>query len=234
MIRKGEYTSIIFDTIKKANFPKLDMDDLKTYNKLGRDVQGLEYLELINNIEERGTQRPKYSGNINDVVEVGMNQQGVTRASDNKPVLATLGLGPCVSLVGYEPNHRVGFLTHYTALTKVSDSFSGLLIVLYQLGLTDSAPTKFDVRLIGGWEREDELIRELRIKVMYGAFFNMKIVEEDTGYVGDGSRSVALDTRTGKLFSYEPAWNPNRKRLDELEERRMLIRREADLVYQPK
>lgn len=193
------------------------------------------YIRKIKEREEFniGVQRPEYTGSIGDVVEVDMNQQGVTRATDSKPVLATFGLGPCVSLVGYEPLAKVGFLTHYTSLTKVNDSFSELLWIFYKIGLSHDAPTRFEVRLVGGWEGSlDKLIGELKTRVRYGTMFNMEIVEEDTGYVG-GGRSVALDTRTGELFSYDPMKNPDKKIPTELEMMRMLIPRPADLVYEP-
>ncbi len=109
------------------------------------------------------TFRPEFLGDITDVVEVYMNQQAVTRATDVKPILATFGLGTCVSLVGYEPNQRVGFLTHYTSLTEIDDSFPDLLWALYKLGLSHEAPTRFEVRLVGGWKKEDKYINKVSI-----------------------------------------------------------------------
>ncbi len=184
-------------------------------------------------LKKNGVQRPEFLGDMGDVVEVSMNQQAVTRATDAKPVLATFGLGPCVALVGYEPSAKVGFLTHYSASTEVAGSFPNLLAILYRIGLSHETPTRFEVRLVGGWEKEDGLIRELKTRVRHGTSFNMKIVEEDTGCVDDG-RSVALDTRTGELFSYNPMNNPNTKMPDELEQMRMSIPRPADLVYNPR
>ncbi|MDP3639732.1 MAG: hypothetical protein Q8R53_00830 [Nanoarchaeota archaeon] len=197
-----------------------------------RDV--LKYFSLDSLVTEKnGVQRPEFSGNMDDVVDVSMNQQAVTRATDAKPVLATFGLGPCVSLVGYEPSEKVGFLTHYSASTEVNNSFPNLLATLYRIGLSHDGPTRFEVRLVGGWEREDKLIQELKTRVRHGTMFNMEIVEEDTGYVEEG-RSVALDTRTGELFSYSPKNNPHTKIPDELEIMEMLIPCPADLVYSPR
>lgn len=187
---------------------------------------------LLNKIAS--VQRPEFQGDMEDVVEVDMNEQAVTRATDPKPVLATFGLGSCVALVGYEPSAKVGFLTHYSASTEVAGSFPTLLATLYRAGLSHEAPTRFEVRLVGGWEGDsDKLMSELETRVMFGTSFNMQIVERDTGYVEQG-RSIALDTRSGELFSYDPLKKPGRRSLSEFDKLRMLIERPADLVYEPK
>jgi len=68
-------------------------------------------LELIvKPIVEKSSARPPYQGNYTEVVEVFQREFGVTRGDDPKPVLATYGLGPCVAMVGWSPEHKVGFL----------------------------------------------------------------------------------------------------------------------------
>lgn len=224
-----DYSAILkaydFSGIKEGEDFKFDPD------RLGDLIKDFSLDSLI--AEKDGVQRPEFSGDMDGVVDVSMNQQAVTRATDAKPVLATFGLGPCVALVGYEPSAKVGFLTHYSASTEVAQSFPNLLATLYRIGLSHEAPTRFDVRLVGGWDNADKLIGELKTRVRHGTSFNMKILEEDTGYVADG-RSVALDTRTGELFSYNPQKNPNTKIPNELEQMQMLIPRPADLVYEPR
>jgi len=222
-----------YTAIKAYDFSGIKGEDVKFDPDRFKDL--LEDFSLDSLVAEKnGVQRPEFSGNMDGVVDVSMNQQAVTRATDEKPVLATFGLGPCVALVGYEPSAKVGFLTHYSAGTEVDGSFPNLLATLYRIGLSHDSPTRFDVRLIGGWEGDvDKLIGELKTRVRHGTSFKMEIVEEDTGYVADG-RSVALDTRTGELFSYNPKKNPNTKIPNELERMQMLIPRPADLVYEPK
>jgi len=57
--------------------------------------------------------RNVYSGNMNLVMEVMQREYGITHASDSKTVLASYGAGPCVMLVGHEPNKKIGFIAHY-------------------------------------------------------------------------------------------------------------------------
>lgn len=205
-------------------------DPLKAFKEFMKSWNFSE--PLPNNIA--GVQRPEFQGDMEDVVEVGMNEQAVTQATDSKPVLATFGLAPCVALVGYEPSAKVGFLTHYSASTEVAGSFPELLATLYRARLSHEAPTRFEVRLVGGWKGDsDRLISELETRVMFGTSFNMQIAERDTGYVENG-RSIALDTRSGELFSYDPLKKQGRRSLSEFDKLRMLIKRPADLVYEPK
>lgn len=179
-------------------------------------------------------QRPTYQGNMDEVVSVSMNQQAVTRATASKTVLTTHGLGPCVSLVGYEPSAKVGFLTHYSSVTNVDQAFPNLLYQLYQTGLTHEEPNKFEVRIIGGWDPLDSLINKLRARLSGGTLFNMEIVGEEIGDLGNGrGRNVALDTRTGELFSYDPKLNPNDEGPSELECMQMLLPLPTGMVYTP-
>ena len=187
-----------------------------------------DYLEAL----KSKPKRPELSGDMAGVVEVRQKEQAVTRATDSKPILATFGLAACVSLVGYEERDRVGFLTHYDASTDLGESFTDILIALYKNGLTHNRPNRFDVRIVTGWgyDSDARIIDQLRTRVNGGTFFSMRVVEEDTDYEPQG-KSIALDTRTGELFSYDAAKNPHTKDLTELERLRIVIPRKADMVY---
>ena len=182
-----------------------------------------------------GVKRPDYAGNMADVVEIGQREQGVTRATDPKPVLATFGIGPCVSLVGYSGERQTGFLTHYDGTIGLRHSFSELFFNLYRLGHVDG--DRFDVRLVGEHEgTSDGIMSGLKTAIQHGSCFNMQLVEEDTGYI-EGSRDIALDTRTGETFAYDPGKNPYRKQLSDLELKLMCLRishpGEVEFVYRP-
>lgn len=78
-----------------------------------------------------------------------------------------------------------------------------------------------------------QLVEEIRTRVHHGTFFNMRIVEEDIKYTGN-IKNIALDTRTGNTFSYNPQKNSHTRPLSELDMLQKLIPREADLIYKPK
>src|SRR3989344_1943718 len=132
------------------------------------------------------SRQPEYNGSYDHLVEVSMNEFAVTNTNASKPVLATYGLSPCVSLVGYSPEDKVGFLTHYYGCTDMGNSFGLLLYhILKQLGKNpsdfSSDPTNFEVRLIGGYNGMSEsLINSIRGRFHTRSDISMKLVEEDT------------------------------------------------------
>lgn len=97
---------------------------------------------------------------------------------------------------------------------------------------------RFEVRLIsGGWQVSEQLLSSLKTAIRHGTSFNMQLVEEDTSISMESSRSVALDTRSGEVFGYDPAKNSDRKQLSDLEFQlrslRIGIPSQAELVYAP-
>lgn len=58
-------------------------------------------------------------------------REGVFSTSESKnPILATYGIGPCVSVIGYSKDLKRGFVTHYDSQT---DKEVGKLDNLYWL-----------------------------------------------------------------------------------------------------
>ncbi len=173
-------------------------------------------------------QRPLFEGTIDEVVEVAMREQAVTKATDDKPVLATYGIGPCIALVGYDPVNKIGFLTHYTNATELKHSFTSLLCALNRAGCNYG----FDVRIVCNdsfsSEKEIDLLRNL---VEHRNLHGMRMVEEDLEPSGEISKSIALDTRTGEVFSYNPLEDPDREPYAELDGLRMLAPGSARMVY---
>lgn len=89
-----------------------------------------------------------------------------------------------------EPRKKVGFLTHYDALTKLPESFDYLTdCILKQVSHKSS---EFDVRLIGGWDESDPIIEFLKSNLDQNRKIKMNLVEEDIGR-GGLIKNVALD-----------------------------------------
>jgi len=139
-------------------------------------------------------------------------------ATVNKPILATYGLANCIAILAYDINQRFAFLSHSDAMSFLyrSDDNLGhpsqsahIAWLDYELGkrsamfdlemglITGSDPDKKSLEII----KKD--IEELR-KKLYIISLNLKEIN-----VGDDG-SIGIDSRTGKLFSYDPLLNPNK------------------------
>lgn len=141
-------------------------------------------------IETPTEERLLNSENYKDLVDIGQREFGITKADDIKPILATYGLATCVGFVGWSPEKKVGFLTHYDALTKLPESFDYLTdCILKQVSHKSS---EFDVRLIGGWDESDPIIEFLKSNLDQNRKIKMNLVEEDIGR-GGLIKNVALD-----------------------------------------
>ncbi|MDD4353392.1 MAG: hypothetical protein PHN56_02950 [Candidatus Nanoarchaeia archaeon] len=147
---------------------------------------------------------PIYQGSNNLVKLIYQREQGITYFNDNKPVLATFGLGPCLAIAGYDSRLKIGFLAHYDFLTNEKESIEQLIFLIPKNSF-------FDVSLIGGNDSSIEqygVIKELLKN--NEVLFN--IIEEDV--FGNISRSIVLDTRTGEKFAYNPKLFKNIKLIE--------------------
>ena len=182
----------------------------------------------------KSIKRIEYNKEMEVVAEVFQKQQAVTRANCNKPVLATFGIGPCISIVGYEPISMIGFLTHYDSLTEIKESFTNLLIALYKAGAKEE--NEFQVRLVSNFNSINKADLELiKILLKHGTAFKMKLIEEDTRpSETDLCKSIALDTRSGEVYSYDPSKNPFRD-INGIENviMKAMFRAKAEFSYNP-
>lgn len=149
--------------------------------------------------------KEKFSGSFDDVVEIVQQEFGITSAKDSKPVLATYGTGPCLAVVGYNPEDKIGFLAH---LDSASSEISPALV--YNLEkISKNKKQKYEFYIIGGQSKDqkkqvEEIIDSLTIRNLNEAV-KFELTEKDL-YGGNeiSSRSMALDTRTGIVYDYEP------------------------------
>lgn len=153
----------------------------------------------------------RYSSSYNLITVIYSCEQGITNASDGKPVLATFGVGPCVSVVGYDPNKKVGFLTHYDFFTNVEKSLESLFCNIPQDGYFN-----FELTILGGTRFSVEMYNSVKSglkKLPNQQYITLTVSEEDV--FGDNydahlstrntnPRSICLDTRTGDKFVYKP------------------------------
>lgn len=96
-----------------------------------------------------------------DMVNVQMNTWGVTRASAKHPVIKTIGLGPCVAVVLYDPGTLIAGLLHMTAAQGVNhlqqprNDILNMLSAMQRNGVSIDSRAKIQAHLVGGDSLDD-------------------------------------------------------------------------------
>ena len=165
------------------------------------DLQSAEQINMSfkNPVYVIGGTAPQYRDSQDLITVVSQKEQGITDFSNERPVLATFGLGPCIALTGYDSDRRAGFLTHYDSKVDLSGSLDSLFNSLPHDTFFD-----FDVSIIGGDFLSASVYLELKslLSSLDSPSIKLSVSEEDV--FGEFNRSVALDTRTGRRFVYRP------------------------------
>jgi len=108
--------------------------------------------------------------------------------------LVTYGLGPCVALVLYDEESKTGMLAHADGLTSIFDDEHSLREIVYRY-LNNKKPEKLKSYIIGGnTNMSENIIHNISMLLQLNG---IKITGQDI--LGDDSKSVILDTRTGVI-----------------------------------
>jgi len=142
---------------------------------------------------------PQYSDTHDLVTIVSQGEQGITDSTDKKPVLATFGIGPCISIVGYDSTKRAGFLTHYDSCVDLEASLASVFE-----SLPRDQQFEFDISIIGGDGSSVNIYRAIKSKLETQSNPNVKLNVSEEDVFSNESKSIALDTRTGQKFVYDP------------------------------
>jgi len=158
-----------------------------------------------------------FKGDFSLVQEVLPGEYAITSATSSKPVLATCGLGPCVSLAGYNKTYKVAFLTHYRVGSNVLWSYNNLV---KELLVFTNKKAKFELTLVGGEKNYSEgLINIIKSKINSESRLEMSLIEEDTLDFKSSvswatiNRTNSIDSRIGKTYAYDPFLNPHQRTL---------------------
>jgi hypothetical protein len=118
-----------------------------------------------------------------------------------RPVLATVGIGPCVAMAGYDSKNKLGFVSHNCVGDYVDELHDKVLEELRRL----TPNLTMDIYIVGGMSGSGELASKLRNYAKRK--LNPKSINEDLAlrvsscdYLG---KSFVLDTRNGKVYSIE-------------------------------
>jgi len=114
--------------------------------------------------------------------------------SEPNEALVTYGLGPCIALVLYDEESKTGMLAHVDGLTSIFDDENSLREIVGRY-LDNKEPEKLKAYVIGGnTNMSEKTIQNISMILQSN---RIKITGQDI--LGDGSKSVILDTRTGVI-----------------------------------
>ena len=167
--------------------------------------------------------RNSYGDRYENIAIVNQGEIGISSSESKSPILATSGLGVCISLSGWSPEQKIGFLTHWPCKKSVRNTFPVLNDILLN---SSNEPTDFEVRIVGCEKPfSEEMIkygkeRLEQVKQLVSEQ-NWKLIEEDSWDVPGRfldpnrnkiqkdlenksyARSIALDCRTGQALAYK-------------------------------
>ena len=112
----------------------------------------------------------------------------------NKRYIETIGAGPCVIVTLYDTENHNGAMAH---LDSRSDVLKALEIMAQKINHNKSS---LEVRIIGGHIQERSSRQIISSISGFALRTGNKIVEEDI-LSDEDSKSVVLDTETGKLYN---------------------------------
>ena len=146
--------------------------------------------------------RPEeFTGDYSLLNLVHGSEASVSTKDSLRPVLATVGMGPCIAMSGYDSKQRIGFLSH-NSNEKHVDFLHDL--VLDELNKLLKSELDMDIYIVGGMIGSRGLAKKLSENAKK---FNPKTINYDLAlnisewtYLG---KSFVLDTRDGKVYSID-------------------------------
>lgn len=144
--------------------------------------------------------------------EVFQQGFGFTSNHDEKPYIATFGLGPCIAIVGYNKEHKIGFMYHIDNKKCFCDKNVGSLYYHINNIKTqyNAENINFDVSLFGSTTYyQKEFVEYIYTQIKrYNMFWNknnikINIVENNIN-TDNNSTSVCLNTEDGTFYSFNP------------------------------
>lgn len=139
--------------------------------------------------------QPHRRGNFTSGEARNIPQHGVgyTDATSAKPILGSYGAGPCLIVAVYNPETKTAALSHVDELTLLHS----ITDIFYQLG--KNSKEKLQVHLAGGDESSRNMVTEIINIISHTP--NAEIISSDVLNPGGGSKQLAIDARTGEVFT---------------------------------
>ena len=149
--------------------------------------------------------------NYEKCAEVEQQGYGFTSAYDEKPYISTFGLGPCIAIVGYNAEYKIGFMYHIDNMNCFHNRNVGQLY--YKISTIkkklDVENMIFEVTLFGA----TSYVRKDFINYIYSQFksynscwkkshnIEIRIVKNNIE-TSNNSTSVCLNTQDGSFYSF--------------------------------
>jgi len=145
--------------------------------------------------------RSEYDGDYSLLNLIRGSEASISTSNSLRPVLASVGMGPCIAMAGYDSRQKIGFISH--------NGVGDYIEVIHDIVLTElnkiSNGLSMDIHIVGGMLGSKELADDLRNYAKKE--FNPKSINEDLAlnisdwtYLG---KSLVLDTRNGKIYSID-------------------------------
>ncbi|MBX9924060.1 MAG: hypothetical protein K2Y01_08110 [Rhabdochlamydiaceae bacterium] len=144
----------------------------------------------------------------NPFVEVFQAEMAFSSAYDAKPILASYGAGPCIIMAGYNSKFKAGFIAHFSCYQEVICSYRKITqIIKKYFGTGNTNISLFLSGGIKGCVTSENIFRT--IKSLYSlcvepnlsfSFKSNNPLHSET----EDSKSLALDTRSGEISTYDP------------------------------
>lgn len=179
----------------------------------------LNLIPLLGFTSEKKIQEKQLIIKQDEVIEVFNSEIAF---SCGKKVLATYGAFTCIIFAGYDELNQIGFLAH---IVNPQDIFKKEVIVKNLRKLLGGKRGYFEIYLLGGIKRlSTQTVEAIKSFIdSYNRKYHdslgiMKVVYDDTINPKMPIRDLAIDTRDGRVYSYDPNKNPFRKALSEEEQ----------------
>ena len=148
--------------------------------------------------------RPRYQSDYSLLSLIHSGEATIATAESPRPIIGSVGMGPCVAMAGYDSAQRIGFISH-NGLGDYVEALHNL--VLEELTKKSRLKLEMDIYIVGGMFMSGELARKL--KDYANNNFNPKSIQEDLALSVSGGRylylgkTFFLDTRNGKVHSID-------------------------------
>ena len=149
--------------------------------------------------------------NYEKCAEVEQQGYGFTSVYDEKPFISTFGLGPCIAIVGYNAEHKIGFMYHIDNINcfknnNVGNLYYKISTIKKKLGVESMT---FDVTLFGATTNiNNELINYIYMKFksfnsIWKKSHNIEVrIVKNNINTPNNSTSVCLNTEDGSFYSF--------------------------------
>ena len=156
-------------------------------------------------------------------------------STDEKPMVATYGCGPCIALGGYDPTNKMAFVVHFASRREVLSGGGQLFYRISQMA-RKKIIEPIQLHLRGGESGYSEsIIAAIRVWMKRRDDLPMKIVSADV--LGQNTiRSLPIDSRDGRVSTYDPLENPhhrNKSAVDDLRALTSAYKPRISLAYLP-